>query len=132
MSFFAHRNLYNRKLNLNIIKDAIKEKTNYFHVHINERDDLILDQKPNFENFHLCFEYTPPCLFFACSISKFTQKRQGPCRRGCITSLSIFFIGNFCAKWKISGSAARLLRNESLHHCTLLVKSDLAILNKVK
>ena len=34
-------------------------------------------------------------------------------------------------KWKISGSAARLLRLEALHHCTLLVDSDVGILNKV-
>ena len=34
-------------------------------------------------------------------------------------------------KWKISGSAARLLRNEALHHCTLLVESDVEVLNKV-
>merc|ERR1711937_168536 len=69
---------YNRKTNLNLITQAIKELTKYNYVHVNDRDDIILDDK-----------------------------------------------------WKISGSAARLLRLEALHHCTLLVDSDVGILNKV-
>ena len=35
-------------------------------------------------------------------------------------------------KWKISGSAARLLRKEALHHCTLLVNADIDVLNQVR
>lgn len=34
-------------------------------------------------------------------------------------------------KWKISGSAARLLRKEALHHCTLLINADIGVLNQV-
>jgi len=78
LSFFTNRKSYNRKTNLNLIKSAIEELTGYSGVHVNDRDDIILDDK-----------------------------------------------------WKISGSAARLLRNEALHHCTLLVNANIEVLNKV-
>ncbi|CAG5111503.1 Oidioi.mRNA.OKI2018_I69.chr2.g5806.t1.cds [Oikopleura dioica] len=68
----------NRKKNLGIICDAVKSLMPETNVFVNDRDDIILDQK-----------------------------------------------------WKISGSAARLLRLEALHHCTLLVDSDVGILNQV-
>ena len=61
-----------------MISEAVRSICGYDHIHVNHRDDIILDEK-----------------------------------------------------WKISGSAARLLRTSSLHHCTLLVKSDIEQLNKV-
>jgi len=78
LSFFTTRKEYNRKINLGLIRDAINELSGQERVTINQRDDIILDDK-----------------------------------------------------WKISGSAARLLRHESLHHCTLLVNANIDTLNRV-
>jgi len=78
LSFITSRKEYSRKKNLGIICDAVRELMPQTNVFVNDRDDIILDEK-----------------------------------------------------WKISGSAARLLRLEALHHCTLLVDSDVGILNQV-
>ena len=45
LSFFTDRKTYNRKTNLNLITQAIKELTKYNYVHVNDRDDIILDDK---------------------------------------------------------------------------------------
>jgi len=78
ISFINKRRDYNRKRNLLIICEALKEINSNIDVKVNDRDDLILEEK-----------------------------------------------------WKISGSAARLLRNEALHHCTLLVDANVETLNSV-
>jgi len=78
LSFITSRKEYSRKKNLGIICDAVRSLMPQTNVFVNDRDDIILDEK-----------------------------------------------------WKISGSAARLLRLEALHHCTLLVDSDVGILNHV-